>query len=138
MTSPLKKSRPDLRARWREWVGRFEQRSVRERAMLIGAACAVVFMLADALWLSPALKQWNSARSANAAVRAQIGQLHTEQTRIQASGMAQEARLKQELASWRGRVREGDAALREQAASLVGPDRMLAVLDQLLARHGQV
>ena len=43
-----------LATRGRMLLRQFNQRNQRERLLLIGAATAVVLMLADSLWLSPA------------------------------------------------------------------------------------
>lgn len=122
----------------RSWVRRFNQRNQRERLMLIAAAAALAWMAADRLWLGPALQDWQQARTALAEARhkredlqADIGQ---RQSRSATMARAQQA----ELAQWRQRLKDADASLRAHEDSLVGADRMLDLLDKLLARHGEV
>jgi MSHA biogenesis protein MshJ len=127
-----------LATRGRSLLRQFNQRSARERLLLTGAGAALVLMLADSLWLGPALQAHKAARAAQASalqlqqgLQADIGQLRSRSAAL--------ARQQQDaLLQWRQRLREGDAALREHEASLVGPERMLDLLEQLLARHGEV
>lgn len=132
------RAQPTLRAHWHALQRRFDQRPPRERLLMIGAAMALALMAADALWLAPALKSFRAARQQQAAAQAALQAMQTDLDRLAGQG-SQQARARQaELASWRQRVRDADAALREHEDSLVGPDRMISLLEQLLARHGQV
>jgi MSHA biogenesis protein MshJ len=117
---------------------RFNQRNQRERLLLIGAAAAVALMLADALWLTPALATFKAGRSAQAAAQQQQQGLQADIAQLQNQGAAQVRQQQAELQQWRQRLRDGDAALRSHADSLVGPERMRDLLEQLLARHGEV
>ncbi|MES2715394.1 MAG: hypothetical protein V4795_06495 [Pseudomonadota bacterium] len=127
-----------LATRWRALLRQFNQRSERERLLLIAAGIGLVLVLADKLWLDPALQAYKAARGAQASaqqlqqgLQADIGQLETR-------GVAQARQQQAELAQWRQRLRDGDAQLRNHEDSLVGPERMLDLLEQLLARHGEV
>ncbi len=127
-----------LTQRWRGLVRQFDARSERERALLLAALMAVALMAADSLWLGPAFAAFRSARTEQLAAQQALQGLQTELARLQTEGRAQAQRQQAELASWRGRVRDADAGLRSHEDSLVGPDRMLDLLSQLLARHGEV
>ena len=124
--------------RWRSLQRRFDQRPQRERLLLIGAAAAVVLMAADSLWLSPALVRFKTTRGQQIQARSDLAGLQTELQALQNLGSSQARQQQSELATWRQRVREGDAALRQHEDTLVGPDRMLGLLEQMLARQGQV
>ena len=52
-----------LASRGRALLRQFDQRNPRERLLLIAAGAAVVLMLADSLWLSPAWKAYQAGRS---------------------------------------------------------------------------
>ena len=125
-------------ARWRMLQRRFDQRLQRERLLLIGAAAGVVLMAADALWLTPALSSFKTNRSQQTQARSDLAGLQAELLALQNLGSSQARQQQSELATWRQRVRQGDAALRQHEDTLVGPDRMLGLLEQLLARQGQV
>ncbi len=121
--------------RARRW---FDSRPSRERALLMAGVAALAFMLADAAWLAPAYKQWSASRALQHGAQAQLASLHQEFDRAQAQGLADDLRLRQEVATWRQRLAAGDEALRGHEASLVGPERMVQLLEQLLARHGEL
>ena len=116
----------------------FNERSLRERVLLLAVTLAAVLGLSDLLWLTPAYKQWQASRtqlrSAESARQTLHGDVKLLAHRREADGLAQN----RELNTWRARVRAGELALREHEATLVGPDRMVALLDELLASHGQV
>jgi len=125
-------------ARWRALQRGFDQRVARERLLLIAAAAALALMLAHSLWLGPALKSFRAARDQQVLAQAALQGLHAEVARLADQGSQQALARQSELTGWRQRVREGEAALRQHQDSLVGPDRMIGLLDNLLARHGDV
>ena len=125
-------------ARWRALQRRFDQCAPRERLLLIGAATAVALMLADGLWLGPALAQFRSAQSQRQTARAALLTLQTENSTLSEHAVATTRQQQAELASWRARVRDGEAALRQHEDRLVGPDQMIDLLQQMLTGHGQV
>ena len=125
-------------ARWRALQRGFDQRVARERLLLIAAAAALALMLADSLWLGPALKSFRAARSQQVLAQTALQDLHAEVARLALQGSEQARARQSELTGWRQRVREGEAALRQHEDSLVGPDRMIGLLEHLLARHGEV
>ncbi len=127
-----------LAMRGRALLRRFDQRNQRERLLLIAAGAAVVLLLADSLWLSPAWRAYQAGRSVQASARQQSQGLQADIQLLQIQGTAQARQQQAELQQWRQRVRDGDAALRTHEDSLVGPERMRDLLAQLLARHGEV
>lgn len=129
---------PQLRAGVQRQRRAFDARARRERMLLIAVVGAAAFSLSDALWLSPALKTWDLARKQHVQAEGALKGLRTDIERHQASGSAVQAQTRTDVLQWRSRVREGDAALREHAAKLVGPEHMLQLLEQMLTRQGQV
>lgn len=117
---------------------RFDQRTQRERLLLMAAAAALALLAADALWLGPARLEFNSARRQQQEAQATLATLQADAQTLRAQGSAQARHQQAELDSWRQRVRSGDAALRRHEDALVGPDHMLALLSQLLVRQGPV
>jgi MSHA biogenesis protein MshJ len=116
----------------------FDARAPRERLLLAAAGVAAVFMLADALWLTPALREWNAAQTQRKAAFAQGTQRQQAALQALAAQQGQAAQLRAELSAARQRVRDAEASQRDFESTLVGPERMLPLLEQLLARHGQV
>ena len=127
-----------LAARWRSLQRQFDQRSQRERLLLIGAAAAAALLLGDALWLGPALVQYRSANVRYQTAQRAMASLQTDSRTQQDVGSQQARQQQAELVMWRQRVRDSEAQLRSHEDTLVGPDRMVTLLDQLLARHGTV
>ncbi|MFO1219350.1 MAG: hypothetical protein U1E89_13360 [Burkholderiaceae bacterium] len=126
-----------LRA-WTRVQALFDARPLRERLLLIAAVAALGFWVVDALWLTPALRQWQAGRTQHQAAQAQMATLQAEFKRLQAQGLADEQRLRQEGATWRARLRDGEEQLRRHEALLIGPEQMLQLLQQLLQGRGEL
>jgi len=127
-----------LAAALRSGVARFDARSRRERLLMIAAVAALAFLLVDALWLTPAGRAYKAAQLRERQAQTTLDTLRVDAERLRTMNQVQNRQLLADLATWRQRVREGDAELRSQEATLVGPERMVALLEQLLARHGQL
>ena len=124
--------------RWRSLKRHFDQRSLRERLLLIAAAAGAALMLADAMWLTPAWLAYKAAQQQRSAAQLSLGSLQDSLPQVQARVAALAQARAAELTHWRQRVREGDSQLREHESALVGSERMVELLEQLLARHGEV
>ncbi len=122
----------------RQLQRRFDERTPRERLMLIGAGLAAALALGDALWISPGLAALQAARQRASTAQGARQAAQADLQRLQSVDSARSLQLKTELATWRQKVREGDATLRQHADTLVGPDRMVELLDHVLARHGSL
>lgn len=131
----------------REWLARagiaasrlrraFDGRVRRERLLLIGAAVAITWMLGDSLWLTPAFKDWASARARHTTASAALRRLNDEVALRGNETRNAEQQLLGEVTQWRSRVSETDTALREFGGSLVGAAEMVPVLDRMLAQTG--
>ena len=116
----------------------FDGRVRRERLLLIGAGVAVVWMLADSLWLSPAFKAWTVARTRHATAVASLQRLNADIAQRGHETRSAEQQLNHEVAQWRERVAQGDGALRAFGSTLVGAHQMVPMLDRLLAQVGGV
>ena len=125
-------------APWRALLRRFDQYQQRERLLMIAALVALCLMAADALWLSPALAAFKAARAQQAHADQALARLQADARQLQDQGSALARDQQAELGSWRQRVREGETTLRSQQDLLVGPDRMIELLEHLLARHGEL
>ena len=114
----------------------FDGRARRERLLLIGAGVAIAWMLADSLWLTPAFKEWTSARARHTTASAALRRLNDDVALRGFETRTAEQQLLGEVTQWRSRVSQTDAALREFGGSLVGAAEMVPVLDRLLAQTG--
>lgn len=114
----------------------FDGRTRRERLILIGAGIAVVWMLADSLWLTPAFRRWSDAQARRVNAALVLKHLNDEiaQRGIDSSSAAQQ--LLRDLVQSRARVDQGNAALHGFGAALVSASDMVPMLDRLLAQVG--
>ncbi|OYU72851.1 MAG: hypothetical protein CFE45_38950, partial [Burkholderiales bacterium PBB5] len=111
----------------------FNQRQPRERLLLCAAMVAVAYLLADALWLGPAFGSFRKARQAQATAETTLTTLRQQASTLHLQNAQLAQRQQADLQNWRQRVRDGDSTLRAHEASLVGADRMVGLLEQLLA-----
>lgn len=127
-----------LRQRGLELARRFDARPRRERMALVLAAVALVLLLADHLWLTPAFRAFSSASQALATAQTDQQALNDESTYRRVQGEANRRALDAEITQWRQRTSQGAQALADTQAGLIGPDRMAALLEQMLPRQGGV
>ena len=126
---------PPLALAWRRLARRFNARPQRERLMLIAAGVGIAFMLADQLWLGTALRDFGRARTEQRQAQTSFADVQAQTEHGLTAEQVKSAQMRAEIASWRQRVRQGDAALKAYEDALVGPDQMLPLLEQMLARH---
>lgn len=131
-------ARAALRTRVTRLTRHFDARPRRERVALLLAACALSYWLADKLWLTPAFERSRAATVRLAAARSEHDTAQAELARLQALGAGQRQQLQAETAQVRERVSAGAAALRAYENTLVGADRMVGLLEQMLPRQGGV
>lgn len=124
------------RQRGLDLTRRFDARPQRERMAIVLAALAVVLLLADKLWLTPAFQAFGDASKALAAARTDQQALADETERRRVQGDANRRALDADIAQWRQRTSQGAQALADTQAGLIGPDRMVALLEQMLPRQG--
>jgi len=136
MSSTLTTWLDEARARFAQLRRAFDGRPRRERLLLIGAGIAVVWMLADSLWLTSAFKGWSAAQTRRDTALATVQRLNVETQRRSADARSAEQQLRSEVVQLRKRVGEGDAALRAFGATLVGAPEMVPMLGRLLAQVG--
>lgn len=148
MSNPARPSAtatPGLQAAWqpvgarlRRWHSAFNERSLRERALMVGAAGLLALAAADQLWLQQAYNDYQQARQEHQQAHQQQLQLREQLTQLAQQTSARLRQDRVELQTWRQRVRDGDSELRKYEATLVGADRMVDLLGTVLAGHGQV
>jgi MSHA biogenesis protein MshJ len=117
---------------------RFDARPQRERMAMLLAAAALLLLAGDRFWLTPSFGHFKTASQALADARRDQQALsdETEQRRVQ--GDAVRRSLDAEVAQWRQRTAQTAQDLAETEAGLIGADRMVALLEQMLPRGGSV
>jgi len=114
----------------------FDARVPRERMLMLFVAVALVGFVADALWVTPAFKQWAQARTRHATATAGLRQLNDDIARQGAESRAQEQQHKRDLDQLRERVQRTDAELHQVGTSLIPAADMLPVLERMLTQVG--
>ena len=125
-----------MHARMAQLRHAFDARPRRARLLMIGAGIAVVWMLADNLWLTPAYKQWSAVEARRNAAAGAVKQLNSDFQQQGADARSAEQQLRADVVQLRKRVGEGDAALRTFGASLVSAPEMIPMLGHLLTQVG--
>lgn len=117
------------------WRERFDARPQRERVLMLGAALAVLLLLADTLWLTPAYREWKdqSAQHRQAAETvAKLREASVERQR-QLEQLVQGQR--RELQDWQQRLRTAEAKLAARGGQLVHANEMVSVLDAVIRQN---
>lgn len=115
---------------------RFDARARRERLMMIAAAVAVCYLLADRIWLTPAFADWKAVHARQGAAAAALQRLNDEIAQRVAQTRADAAQTERELVLWRDKVQQGETSLRTFGTSLVPATDILPLLDRMLAQVG--
>ncbi len=114
----------------------FDARVPRERMLMFFVAVALVGFVADALWVTPAFKQWAQARTRHTTATAGLQRMSDDVARQGAESRAQELQQKRNLDQLRERVQRTDAELHQVGSSLIPAADMLPVLERMLAQVG--
>lgn len=128
-----------LRERGQQLVTQIDALSLRERAMLMFGAFMVLFLLWDWLLMSDITERGKAVNAEIETVRGGIGKLNQAiAAAAQSRGGDPNEVLRQNLAAARARIGELDTQLAERAGQVIPPQRMAAVLEDLLRRQGRL
>jgi MSHA biogenesis protein MshJ len=127
-----------LRVRAARLTRRFDARPARERLVMLLALAALAFWLADRVWITPSQQRAREAAAQLGSARQELAQLQGDLTRLKLLSEEQQRSLQAEISVTRSRVDGGAAALRAHEDTLVGADRMVELLEQMLPRHGRL
>jgi MSHA biogenesis protein MshJ len=138
LLAPLDDATARLRARVRQLTRRFDARTERERIAMLCAVAALTFWAADHLWVTPAFLRSRAAATQLADARQALATLHADETRARTVGADQDRALQAEIAQWRQRLAAENDAMRQHQSTLVSPDQMVEVLQQMLPHDGKL
>jgi len=124
---------------WDKLVARVDAMSLRERALIFGAAAFALVTLINMLLLDPLLVQQERLSS-------QVVQQQEKMKEIQAqlAGLLQAKRAdknapqRKRISQLRERITQGDTYLKETQDKLVPPEKMAHLLEQVLTRNGRL
>jgi MSHA biogenesis protein MshJ len=117
---------------------RFDARPKRERMAMVLALAAVLLLASDRLWLTPAFRHFKEASRSLADAHSAQQALVDESEKRRVQGDVERRALTTEIGQWKERTAAGAQGLAATQAGLIGPDRMVALLEQMLPRQGGV
>lgn len=121
---------------WLQYVSKMEASSLRERVMIFAAAAVAVIALASSVLIEPELaKQRRLSRD----VEQRQGEIRKMQDQLQAMARARQAdpdqAARRQIETVRARAAELEAKLKEEQRKFVPPDRIGALLEELLGKN---
>jgi MSHA biogenesis protein MshJ len=128
-----------MKALWLKWAARIDALSVRERAMACLAAVAAVIFIAYMGFIEPAGVRERTLGASILQQRAQLAGIDVEIAQKQAAAQADpDAELRKRLAAVREENGQLRASLRTTQQALVAPERMTALLQQMVQQNGRL
>lgn len=121
---------------WQRYAAKMEAASLRERVMIFAAVAVLMIALLNALLIEPELvKQRRLSRE----VAQRQGEIKSLQEQLQKMALARQADPDQanrrKLEALRQQIGEVEAILKEEQRRFVPPERIGALLEELLARN---
>jgi MSHA biogenesis protein MshJ len=117
---------------------RFDARQPRERLLMIVVAVVGLMAVMDLAFVGPAFDRLKASRQQHHQALRTQQQLQTDSLQVSSARETQSHSRRNELDAWRSRTQAGEARLRAHEDALISPDQMMALVEQVLARHGQV
>jgi MSHA biogenesis protein MshJ len=114
----------------------YAARPKREKLILLGAALALVWALADALLLTPAMRSLKTSEAQLKQKESELVQLDSQRIALAESVRAREAQLKQETEATRAGLAEATSRLADLEKTMVPARQMATFLRSLLPAAG--
>lgn len=120
---------------WKSLAGRVDEMSLRERAMLFASLSLVVLLLAYVALIDPALRRQKSLIDRLGRDQHQITDVRSQLEQLMRTGGASPRHPDQiAVDALAGKIAEIDAALATRQSGLIAPERLPALLKDILAR----
>ena len=121
---------------WQQYAARMELASLRERAMVFTAAAVVLIYVLNTLLIDPELAR---QKRLSAEVAQRQADIRAMQEQVQAMALARQANPdsvnRKQLEALRARAVELDAQLMEEQRKFAPPEKVGALLEEMLARN---
>ncbi len=125
-----------MKERWEALVAKVDGMSLRERALIFAALAFAVVSIINSLLLDPLLAQQKNLSSQ---VRQQQEKMKESQAQlsalVQAKQADEHAPERERIQKLREQLAQGDAFLKEKQGRLVPPEKMAAMLEQVLSKN---
>ena len=126
-----------MKKAWTRLLAAIDRRSLRERALLLAAALAVIVLLADALFIEPARQAYKTDQARLTEARSRVAGLEASAAGLQAELAADpDAEAKARIAALQGAIAQADGRLAEAVSRFIPADRMHEVLRALVTQTG--
>lgn len=123
-----------MSAPWQRFAERFDGLAQRERRLVAAAVLGGIVMIGVNGFIEPALLRASASEQAAAQARAQISAMQLQIAELQSPTSDPEVAARAELAAINQQLEAHSGKLRELGASLVSPQRMPALLEEMIGR----
>ena len=121
---------------WKQFASLIDERTIRERVLILVTASVVVFMLIQSLLLGPVLAERRRLVQETRNDQAETGKMSAQvRTLIRDKTADPDVALKTKLAEFGARQAQLQRQIDAQSAELVPPQKMPAVLEKILANN---
>jgi MSHA biogenesis protein MshJ len=125
-----------MNAYWKRFASLIDERTVRERVLILATSSVVVYMLMQSLLLGPVLAERRRLLQETRTDQAEIGSMAVQlQTLALGKSADPDAPLRTRLAELTDRQAKLQRQIDAQSAELVPPEKMSAVLEKILANN---
>jgi MSHA biogenesis protein MshJ len=122
-----------------QFVAKVDGMTLRERAMIFAAAAFAVVSLINTFFLDPLLAKQKSLSSQVTQQQERMKETQAQLTALlQAKQADEHAPQRERIRQLREQIAEGDAYLKATQDKLVPPERMAALLEQVLAKNASL
>lgn len=119
-----------------QFVAKVDGMTLRERAMIFAAAAFAVVSLINTFFLDPLLAKQKSLSSQVIQQQEKMKEIQAQLTALlQAKQADEHAPQRERIRQLRNQIAEGDAYLKATQDKLVPPEKMAALLEQVLAKN---
>lgn len=120
-------------------IAKIDGMSLRERALIFAAAAFAVVSLINTFFLDPLLAQQKRLSSQVVQQQEKMKETQAQLTSLlQAKQADEHAPQRQRISQLRAQIAEGDAYLKATQDKLVPPEKMAALLEQVLAKNDRL
>ncbi|MBI1175519.1 MAG: agglutinin biogenesis protein [Sideroxydans sp.] len=124
---------------WEQLSGKIDELSLRERALIFGAAAFTLVTLINMLFLDPLLTKQRQMSSQVVQQQEKMKEIQSQiEALLQAKRDDASSPLRQRLAQLKQQLAEGNAYVKGRSDRLVPSDKMADVLEQMLNKNGRL
>ena len=125
-----------MKATWLKLAARYDAFSLRERWMIAAAVLGGILLVAMSLFIDPALKRLKIAERGIAEQRTQLTTLQAQIGALQSPGQNPDVAARAEVVAAKKKLAELGGRFAAMENSLVSPQRMPGLLEDLIGRQG--